>query len=191
MRASAGQPASGEKLSRPRLGREEKPRTQKANAQEKSTIPTTIHMPPIVRRRLLERIAGTKDPKLTSISGIANAMILRGLACEPDKPYGPSLEPVIDGSIGRNFLRHDNRLASLQARDTYDGTQAVHLLTNVLNLTLAILGKLGEDVSPDTFKTIVEASERKAIEVLTTRDPRFLEMVRNTHLMPGGGEEDV
>jgi len=148
-------------------------------------------MPPIVRRRLLERIAGTKDPKLTSISGIANAMILRGLACEPDKPYGPSLEPVIDGSIGRNFLRHDNRLASLQARDTYDGTQAVHLLTNVLNLNLAILAKLGEDVSPDTFKTIVEESERKAIEVLTTGDPRFLEMVRDTHLMPGGGEEDV
>ena len=36
-----------------------------------------------------------------------------------------------------------------------------------------------------------EASERKAIEVLTTRDPRFFEMVRDTHLMPGGGEEDV
>src|SRR5690349_2603823 len=191
MRASAGQPASGEKLLRPRQGREEKPRTQKANAQEKPTIPTTVHMPPIVRHRLLEQAAGAQDPKLASISGMANAMILRGLACEPDKPYGPSLEPVIEGSINKGFLRHDNRLASLQARDTYNSTQAVHLLTNALNLILAIFAKQGESVAPDTFKTIVEESERKAIEALTIRDPRFLEMVKETHLTLGGGEEEV
>jgi hypothetical protein len=191
MRASANQPASEEKLSRPRQRRDKKARTQKGNVSEKPTVPTTIHMPPIVRQRLMARAAGAKDPKLASISGMANAMILRGLACEPDKPYGPSLEPVIQGSINKGFLRHDNRLASLQARDTYNSTQAVHLLTNALNLILAIFEKQGERVSPNTFKKIVEESERKAIEALTIRDPRFLEMVRDTHLTPGGREEDA
>src|SRR5436309_2589580 len=99
----------------------------KGNVSEKPTVPTTIHMPPIMRRRLQERAAGAKDPKLASLSDITIAMVLRGLACEPDKPYGPSLEPVIEGSINKGFLRHDNRLASLQARDTYNSTQAVHL----------------------------------------------------------------
>jgi hypothetical protein len=191
MRAGAIWPASGEKLSRPRPRREEKAPTQKGNVSEKPTVPTTIHMPPIMRRRLQERAAGAKDPKLASLSGITIAMVLRGLACEPDKPYGPSLEPVIEGSINKGFLRHDNRLASLQARDTYNSTQAVHLITNALNLILAILEKLGERVSPNSFQAIVQESERKAIEALTTRDPKFLEMVRNTHLSPTGGEEGV
>src|SRR4051812_46631633 len=64
MRASATHSASEEKLSRPRQRRDVKPRIQKGNVSEKPTVPTTVHMPPIVRQRLMARAAGAKDPKL-------------------------------------------------------------------------------------------------------------------------------
>jgi hypothetical protein len=77
-------------------------------------------MQPILKQQLRDIAAGQTDPKLASLSAVAVALIRRGLHAEPDKPYGPSLEPVVRGAISRGFSRHDSRLAPLQARDTRD-----------------------------------------------------------------------
>lgn len=108
---------------------------------------------------------------------------------DPEKPYGPSLEPVIRGSLDKGFARHDNRLAALQARDTYDGAQTRHLVTNCLNFLIAILNKLEMLTDEGLFQRILEQSEQKAREALTRRDPTFLEMVRGTHLAPDAAKE--
>src|SRR5919199_6259002 len=79
-------------------------RTKKRQVGKNTTIPTTIHLHPGVRQHLLDLAAGQTDPKLTSLSGIAVALIKRGLFAEPDKPYGPSLEPVVQGAIRKGFI---------------------------------------------------------------------------------------
>ena len=156
---------------------------------KKRTLPTTIHIDPILKHQLLELAAGQKNRKLASVSAVAVALIRRGIAGDPDKPYGPSLEPVIQGSIAKGFTRHDNRLAALQARDTYDGPQTRHLVTNCLNFLIAILDKLDVLTDQGLFQRIIEQSENKAREALTKRDPTFLEMVRANHLTLGTAQE--
>jgi hypothetical protein len=116
MRVASIQPASAGKMSRPEKLRKKSKRIQKHTVGKNTTIPTTIHLHPGVRQQLLDLAAGQTDPKLASLSGIAVALIKRGLFAEPDKPYGPSLEPVVQGAIRKGFFHHDNRLAPLQAR---------------------------------------------------------------------------
>ena len=188
MRPASGQAASKRKLSRPQTTNQKTKQTKNVIVGKNRTEPTTIHIEPILKHRLRELAAGQKDPKLASLSGIAVAQIRRGLLMDPEKPYGPSLEPVIRGSLDKGFARHDNRLAALQARDTYDGAQTRHLVTNCLSLLIAILDKQEMLTDEGLFQRILDQSEKKAREALTKRDPTFLEMVRGTHLNPGGGE---
>ena len=189
MHAASTQAASEGKLSRPQTTNKKAQQEQFLIVANNKTLPTTIHMHPILKNQLRELAAGQKDPKLASLSAIANALIRRGLHSDPDKPYGPSLEPVIEGSIAKGFTRHDNRLAALQARDTYDGAQTRHLVTNCLNFVIAILNKLEPLTDQGLFNRIIEQSEDKALEALTNRDPTFLEMVRGAHLAPGSAKE--
>jgi hypothetical protein len=189
MHAASGQPASDEKLSRSTPMNRKEEHVQLLIAHKKRTVPTTIHIDPILKHRLRELASGQKDSKLASLSGIALAMIRRGMLMDPEKPYGPSLEPVIRGSIDKGFIRHDNRLASLQARDTYEGTQTRHIVTNCLSVLIAILDKLEVLTDEGLFQRILDESERKAREALTKRDPTFLEMVRGTYLNQSAGEE--
>jgi hypothetical protein len=143
-------------------------------------------MHPILKQRLQALAAGQTDPKLTSVSGIAVALIQRGLLMEPDKPYGPSLEPVVQGAIHRGFSRHDNRLAPLQARDTRDSAEARHLLANAVSLLLQLLGK-HEDVAPDAFERIIAETEKKGREALTKPDPWLLALMRETYTPQASG----
>jgi len=165
-------------------------RGKNPNEAKTKTIPLTVHVEPGVKQRLQHLAAGQKDAKLATLSGITNAMIRRGMVCEPDKPYGPSLEPVIQGALDKGFARHDNRLAALQARDTFAGIQALHLIVNTFNILLAGLNHF-DPVAEGTFQRIVEESENKAREALTSRDPSFLELVKGTYLNPATGEEAI
>jgi hypothetical protein len=189
MHAASGQAASDEKLSRSTPMNRKEEHVQLLIAHKKRTEPTTIHIDPILKHRLRELASGQKDSKLASLSGIALAMIRRGMLMDPEKPYGPSLEPVIRGSLDKGFARHDNRLAALQARDTYDGAQTRHLVTNCLNFLIAILNKLEMLTDEGLFQRILEQSEQKAREALTKRDPTFLEMIRGSHLAPDAAKE--
>ncbi|HYX48228.1 MAG TPA: hypothetical protein VE843_00675 [Ktedonobacteraceae bacterium] len=189
MHAASTQAASEGKLSRPQTTNKKAQQEQFVLDGKKRTLPTTIHMDPILKHQLLELAAGQKERKLASVSAVAVALIRRGISGNPDKPYGPSLEPVIQGSIAKGFTRHDNRLAALQARDTYDGAQTRHLVTNCLNFVIAILNKLEPLTDQGLFKRIIDQSEDKAREALTNRDPIFLEMVRGAHLAPGSAKE--
>src|SRR5919199_5541267 len=146
-------------------------RTQKRPVGNNTTIPTTIHLQPRVRQQLLDLAAGQTDPKLVSLSGIAVALIKRGLFAEPDKPYGLSLEPVVQGAIDKGFTRHDNRLAALQARDTRDSAQTLYLLVQTVSLMLEVVSSLRrETLEPDAFDRIIHASEQHARQALTHPD---------------------
>jgi hypothetical protein len=190
MRVAVIQPASPGKLSRPGKLRKKSKRTQKRPVGNNTTIPTTIHLQPRVRQQLLDLAAGQTDPKLTSLSGIAVALIKRGLFAEPDKPYGPSLEPVVQGAIRKGFFHHDNRLAPLQARDTRDSAEARHLMANAVSLLLQLLGKF-EDVAPDAFEHIITESAKKGREALTKPDPWLLELVQAAYTSPADQEDRV
>ena len=146
-------------------------------------------MHPILKQQLRDLAAGQTDPRLASLSAVAVALIRRGLHAEPDKPYGPSLEPVVRGAISKGFSRHDNRLAPLQARDTRDSAETRHLVVNALSLLLHILGKF-EDVDPGAFDRIIDETEKKGREALTNPDPLLLELVRETYLQRQTGEEE-
>ena len=189
MHAASTQAASEGKLSRPQTANKKEQQELLVIDGKMKTLPTTIHIDPILKHQLLELAAGQKERKLASVSAVAVALIRRGIAGDPDKPYGPSLEPVIEGSIAKGFTRHDNRFAALQARDTYDGAQTRHLVTNCLNLVIAILNKLEPLTDQGLFNRIIEQSEKKGLEALTKRDPTFLEMVRTTHLTSGTAQE--
>src|ERR687883_371085 len=141
MRPASSQPASERKSSRPRQLRKKSTHAQNVTDGKNRTEPTTIHLEPILKQQLRMLAAGQTDPKLTSLSGIAVALIRRGLHAEPDKPYGPSLEPVVRGAIDKGLFRHDNRLAPLQARDTRDSAQTLHLQVQAIALLLQILDK--------------------------------------------------
>jgi hypothetical protein len=160
---------------------------QKLTAGKNRTEPTTIHMQPILKQQLRDIAAGQTDPRLASLSAVAVALIRRGLHAEPDKPYGPSLEPVVQGAISRGFSRHDSRLAPLQARDTRDSAETRHLVVNAVSLLLQLLGK-HEAVDPGAFERILEETERKGREALTTPDPLLLELVGETYLKPRAGK---
>ena len=180
MQQASSQPASGEKLSRPRQLRTKAKRAKKHSVGKNTTEPTTIHIHPILKQRLRDLAAGQTDPKLASVSGIAVALIQRGLLMEPDKPYGPTLEPVVQGAIHKGFSRHDNRLAPLQARSTRDSAEARHLLANAVSLLLQLLGK-HEEIAPDAFERIIAETEKKGREALTKPDPWLLALVRGTY----------
>jgi hypothetical protein len=191
MQQAATQPASMGKLSRPRGMRTKAKQGKKHFVGKTTTEPTTIHLQPILKQRLRDLAAGQKDPKLASISGIAVALIQRGLLMEPDKPYGPSLEPVVQGAIHKGFSRHDNRLAPLQARDTRDSAETRHLMANAVSLLLQLLGK-HEAVAPDAFERIIAETEKKGREALTKPDPWWLELVvRAAYAPQETGEEGV
>jgi hypothetical protein len=163
---------------------------QKVTVGKNRTEPTTIHLEPIVKQQLRMLATGQTDPKLTSLSGIAVALIKRGLFAEPDKPYGPSLEPVVQGAIDKGFTRHDNRLAALQARDTRDSAQTLYLLVQTVSLMLEVVSSLRrETLEPDAFDRIIHASEQHARQALTHSDPYLLELVRKTYFQDGGTEE--
>src|SRR5215212_8886839 len=180
MHVAVSQPASMGKLSRP-PGMHKKAKQVKTGFDGKTTTePTTIHMQPILKQRLRDLAAGQADPKLASVSGIAVALIQRGLLMEPDKPYGPTLEPVVQGAIHKGFSRHDNRLAPLQARSTRDSAEARHLLANAVSLLLQLLGK-HEEIAPDAFERIIAETEKKGREALTKPDPWLLALVRGTY----------
>ena len=180
MRPASSQPASERKSSRPRQLRKKSTHAQNVTDGKNRTEPTTIHLEPILKQQLRTLAAGQTDPKLTSLSGIAVALIRRGLHAEPDKPYGPSLEPVVRGAIDKGFLRHDNRLASLQARDTRDSAQTLHLQVQAIALLLQILDKL-EAVEPGAFERIIAASEKRGREALMQPDPLLLALVRDRY----------
>ena len=150
-------------------------------------MPLTIHIEPGVKQRILELAAGAKDKRLASLSGMSTALIKRALTFEPDKPYGPSLEPVVKGAIDRGFARHDSRLAALQARDTRDSAETRHLLVNAVSLLLQLLGK-HEAVDPDAFDRIIDETQKKGREALTTPDPLLLELVGETYLQHQAGK---
>jgi hypothetical protein len=190
MRPALGQPASERKSSRPRQLRKKSTHAQNVTDGKNRTEPTTIHLEPILKQQLRMLAAGQTDPKLTSLSGIAVALIKRGLFAEPDKPYGPSLEPVVQGAIDKGFTRHDNRLAALQARDTRDSAQTLYLLVQTVSLMLEVVSSLRrETLEPDAFDRIIHASEQHARQALTHPDPYLLELVRNTYFQDGGKEE--
>ncbi|MBV9481642.1 MAG: hypothetical protein JO249_12945 [Acidobacteria bacterium] len=142
-------------------------------------MPLTIHCEPGVKERLAALAAGATERKLTSLSGIGNALLKQAMSLDPDKPYGPTLEPVVQGAIDKGFSRRDNRLAPLQARDTRDSAQALHLQVQAISLLLQILGSVRrETIEPEAFDQIIAASERHGREALTTRDPYLLQLVR-------------
>ncbi|HYX48639.1 MAG TPA: hypothetical protein VE843_02775, partial [Ktedonobacteraceae bacterium] len=103
MHAASPQAASEGKLSRPQTANKKEQQELLVIDGKMKTLPTTIHIDPILKHQLLELAAGQKERKLASVSAVAVALIRRGLAGDPDKPYGPSLEPVIQGSIAKGF----------------------------------------------------------------------------------------
>ena len=188
MHPASSQPASRKKLIRPRPLKTNRARSQKQLGTNGRTEPLTIHLEPGVKQRIRALAAGANDPKLTSLSGMATALIKRALTLEPDKPYGPSLEPVVRGAIDKGFVRHDNRLAPLQARDTRDSAQTLHLQVQAIALLLQVLDKL-EPVAPGAFERIIAESEKRGREALTQPDPLLLALVRERHLHGDGKGE--
>jgi hypothetical protein len=167
-------------------------RSEISLSQEMKTEPLTIHCEPGVKKRLAARAAGATEKKLATLSGMGNALLKRGMSFDPDKPYGPSLEPVVEGAIHKGFSRRDNRLAPLQARDTRDSAQAVHLLVQVTALLLEILRTVRrEPIDPNAFDRIIAASEKHGRDALTTRDPYLLELVREFFFLEQRTEETV
>jgi hypothetical protein len=190
IRIGSRQPASNKQVTRGARVRTKPVQTKTVIVEKSRTEPTTIHIEPILKQQLRTLAAGQTGPKLTSLSGIAVALIKRGLFAEPDKPYGPSLEPVVQGAIDKAFTRHDNRLAALQARDTRDSAQTLYLLVQIVSLLLEVVGSLRrETVEPDAFDQIIHASEQHARQALIHPDPYLLELVKNLYFADGGKEE--
>jgi hypothetical protein len=156
------------------------PRSQKPHSDKRRTVKLTLWVEPGVKERLAVLAAGKRDRKLATLSSLGTAFLKRGMATDPDKPYGPSLEPVIRGAIDKGLIRHDNRLAPLQARDTRDSAQALHLQVQAIALLLQILDKL-EAVEPGAFERIIAASEKRGREALTQPDPLLLALVRERY----------
>jgi hypothetical protein len=163
-------------------------RSQKRHSDKRRTVKLTLWVEPGVKERLAALAAGKRDRKLATLSGLGTAFLKRGMATDPDKPYGPSLEPVVRGAIDKGFVRHDNRLAPLQARDTRDSAQTLHLQVQTIALLLQILDKL-EPVAPGAFERIIAESEKRGREALTQPDPLLLALVRDRYLHSDGKGE--
>jgi hypothetical protein len=188
MQSASVQPASKGKIVRSRRVQTKHVRSENPPIAKNRTEPLTIHCEPGVKERLRELAAGAKNKKLATLSGITNALIKRALTLDPDKPYGPTLEPVVQGAIRTGFSRHDNRLAPLQARSTRDSAETRHLMANAVSLLLQILGKQ-EEVAPGAFERIIAETEKKGREALTRPDPWLLQIVHETYARRTGEGE--